>query len=167
MLSGSGRFTLPYLPGGLRKTADPSVQTRRTAFFSFFFLDFLTIHFFNVFLSTKKNRKSRKTGPMSNSAGGYGGLAEAAGKVRKGNPSGTGDLTQSFRTTPAPRWGTANLNRCARSPYPRGTPQSGLPRSGAGPGSIPAEPGEPRPDPGGTCRKIPKNPSGIRSGRVP
>ena len=23
MLSGSGRFTLPYLPGGLRKTADP------------------------------------------------------------------------------------------------------------------------------------------------
>ena len=74
-------------------------------------VDFLTIRFFIVFLSTKKNEKSRKTGASSNYTGGVGGLAEAAGKVRKGNPSGTGDLTLPFRTTPAPRWGTANLER--------------------------------------------------------
>ena len=47
------------------------------------------------------------------------------------------------RTTPAPRWGTANLNRCARSPYPRGTPESGLPRLDAEPGKIPQNPRRP------------------------
>ena len=40
MLSGSGRFTLPYLPGGLRKTADPSHETRPSARFSIFFVLF-------------------------------------------------------------------------------------------------------------------------------
>ena len=100
---------------------------------------------------------------MSNSAGGYGGLAEAAGKVRKGNPSGTGDLTQSSRTTPAPRWGTANLNRCARSPYPRGTPQSGLLRLDVDPGDTPAKPDKPRQDPDATVKKVLQNPTGIWS----
>ena len=39
--------------------------------------------------------------------------------------------------------GTANSSRCARSPYPRGTPQSKFRRSGADPGSIPAHPTNP------------------------
>ena len=54
------------------------------------------------------NGKVRKRAPDPVCTEGVGGLAEAAGKVRKGNPSGTGDLTHPFRTTPAPRWGTAN-----------------------------------------------------------
>ena len=76
--------------------------------------------------------------------GGVGGPAEAAGKVRKGNPSGTGDLTIPFRTTPAPRWGTAISRSDLNSPYPRGTPQSGFRRSMVCPGNIPAKPGKPR-----------------------
>ena len=37
MLSGSGRFTLPYLPGGLRKTAVPSGVAGTDTLFSIFF----------------------------------------------------------------------------------------------------------------------------------
>ena len=64
----------------------------------------------------KKTKKLEKNAVRAVSWEGVGGLAEAAGKVRKGNPSGTGDLTLPFRTTPAPRWGTANLERSARPP---------------------------------------------------
>ena len=64
----------------------------------------------------KKSKKNEKKEVRRVRTEGYGGLAEAAGKVRKGNPSGTGDLTLPFRTTPAPRWGTANLERSARPP---------------------------------------------------
>ena len=35
--AGPGRVSLPYLPGGLRKTTDPSCANRRTAFFFDFF----------------------------------------------------------------------------------------------------------------------------------
>ena len=55
-------------------------------------VDFLTFRFFSVFLTIEKNEKSRKTDAISTPAGRVGGLAEAAGKVRKGNPSGTGRL---------------------------------------------------------------------------
>ena len=68
------------------------------------------------------NGKVRKKAVRRLRTEGYGGLAEAAGKVRKGKPSGPGRHTHRFRTTPAPRRGTANLNRCARSPYTRGNP---------------------------------------------
>ena len=84
-------------------------------------------------MRAKKMEKSRKKGGPSGLDGRVGGLAEAAGKVRKGKPSGPGQHTHWFRTTPAPARGTANLNRCARSPYPRGTPQSGLLRLDAEP----------------------------------
>ena len=127
----------------------------------------MTIRFFNVFLACEKIEKNRKKGVSSTSTGRVGGLAEAAGKVRKGKPSGPGQHTHQSRTTPAPRWGTANLNRCARSPYPRGTPASGLLRLGADPGNIPAEPDKPRQDPGGTSKKVSQNPIEIWSGRVP
>ena len=50
--------------------------------------------------------------------GRVGGLAEAAGKVRKGKPSGPGQHTHPSRTTPAPARGTANLNRCAETAAP-------------------------------------------------
>ena len=43
--------------------------------------------------------------------------------------------------TPAPRWGTANLNRFATSPYPRITPENPYRRVSAYPGTIPAHPG--------------------------
>ncbi len=67
-----------------------------------------------VFFTAKKNEKSRKKGASSTSTGGCGGLAEAAGKVRKGKPSGPGQHTHQSRTTPAPRWGTAKLRTLAR-----------------------------------------------------
>ena len=38
--AGPGRFTLPYLPGGLRKTADPSRGGGTGARFSIFFVFF-------------------------------------------------------------------------------------------------------------------------------
>ena len=44
-VSGPGRVSLSYLPGGLRKTADPSHETRSGALFSTFF----------VFFSASKN----------------------------------------------------------------------------------------------------------------
>ena len=77
------------------------------------------------------------------------------------------------------------LNRCARSPYPRGTPQSGLLRLAADPGDIPAELEKTRQDPKkigkrprrnptnldknphGTSKKVSKNPIKIGSGSVP
>ena len=58
----------------------------------------------------KQSKKNEQMASGLVSWEGYGGLAEAAGKVRKGNPAGTGDLTHPSRTTPAPRWGTANYN---------------------------------------------------------
>ena len=58
--------------------------------------------FQRLFACEKKYKKSRTTGASSNYAGRVGGLAEAAGKVRKGNPSGTGDLTHPSRTTQHP-----------------------------------------------------------------
>ena len=115
----------------------------------------------------QKTKKCKKgvSSPLWTERGG--GLAVAGGEVRRGKPSQTGDLKHSFRTTPAPRWGTANLNRCARSPYPRGTPASGLPRLDAEPGNIPAEPDRPRQDPGETGKKASQNLCKIWSGRVP
>ena len=52
---------------------------------------------------SKKIEKNRKKGGPSVSAGWVGGLAEAAGKVRKGKPSGTGRLEatiQNHASTP-------------------------------------------------------------------
>ena len=63
--------------------------------------------FSTFFCMRKKSKKVEKRTPDPACTEGVGGLAEAAGKVRKGNPSGTGDLTLPSRTTPAPRWGTA------------------------------------------------------------
>ena len=110
--------------------------------------EFLTFRFFDVFLHAKKNEKNRKKGGPS---GLHGRGRRSCGGRREGKegycvPSGTADLRnlkQTFRTTPAPRWGTANLNRCARLPYPRGTPESGLPRLDAEPGKIPQNPRRP------------------------
>jgi len=44
---------------------------------------------------------------MSTSAGGYGGLADAAGKVSKGKPSGYGDI----RIRPEPRQHPVGVRR--------------------------------------------------------
>ena len=120
--------------------------------------------FFGMRKKTKKVEKRASVPPWTDRVGG---LAEAAGKVRKGKPSGPGQHTHPFRTTPAPARGTANLNRCARSPYPRGTPASGLLRLGADPGNIPAEPDNLRKDPDGICKKVLQKPTEICSGRVP
>ena len=104
---------------------------------------FLTICFFNVFFNAKKIEKNRKTGEILTSVVGTAVCRRPAGRKGRVNLPGTANM-EWFRTTPLPRWGTANLNRCARSPYPRGTPQSGLLRLGADPGNIPAEPDKPR-----------------------
>ena len=101
---------------------------------------------------------------MSSCAVGYGGLTEAGGKERKGKPSAR--RTRGVLTRPAPRWGTANLIRSARSPYPRETPQSEFRRLAVYPGNIPAEPDKPRQDPDGTGKKTLQNRCKIWSGRV-
>ena len=80
-------------------------------------------------------------------------------------------LKQEVRSNPAYRvplavtWLTvrrqpASLNRCARSPYPRGTPQSGLQRLAADPGDIPAEPEKTREVPDGIGKKVLLAPGG-------
>ena len=54
-------------------------------------------------MNAKKIEKNRKKGASCGSAGRVGGLAEAAGKVRKGNPSGPGRLKaiiQNHASTP-------------------------------------------------------------------
>ena len=79
-------------------------------------VDCLGSVFLTFFCMRKKTKKIEKRASVPPWTERVGGLAEAAGKVRKGNPSGTGDLTHPSRTTPAPRWGTANLTRCARPP---------------------------------------------------
>ena len=56
----------------------------------------------------KKTKKCEKGASGAATPERVGGLAVAGGEVRRGKPSGTGDSTQWFRTTPAPRWGTAN-----------------------------------------------------------
>ena len=60
----------------------------------------------------KNGKKVRKRGANVGQVLGFGGPAEAAGEVRRGNPSGYGGIPAAFRaefrTTPAPRWGTAN-----------------------------------------------------------
>ena len=55
------------------------------------------LRFFSVLLTIEKNEKNRKTDAIFTSTGRVGGLAEAAGKVRKGNPSGTGRLNASVQ----------------------------------------------------------------------
>ena len=82
---------------------------------------FLTIVFFDVFFDAKKIEKNRKMGDFPYSVVGYGDPRTAGGKERKGKPSSKAADVFGL-TRPVPRWGTANLNRCARSPYPRGNP---------------------------------------------
>ena len=53
--AGPGRFTLPYLPGGLRKTADPSVRTGSGALFSIFFV------FFRIEKNVEKTDRQKST----------------------------------------------------------------------------------------------------------
>ena len=65
----------------------------------------LTIRFLNIFSACEKIEKRASVPPLTERVGG---LAVAGGEVRRGTPSGTGDLTLPSRTTPAPRWGTAN-----------------------------------------------------------
>ena len=127
------------------------------------FDDWLFQRFFQCGKHTKKTRTGRQVRLRRRVRR----SADAAGEVRRGKPSRTSDLTLPSRTTPAPRWGTANLNRCARSPYPRGTPQSGLLRLDADPGDTPAEPDKPRQDPASTSKKVSQNLIKIWSGRVP
>ena len=53
--AGPGRFTLPYLPGGLRKTTDPSGASVPTALFSMFF------DFFRIEKNIEKNNRQKST----------------------------------------------------------------------------------------------------------
>merc|ERR1712045_1107670 len=74
----------------------------------------------------------------------------SAGEEGEGKPSPESGNYQHFATggfrlrfnTPAPASGYSEFysSRFARSPYPRGTPQSKFRRLGAYPGSIPAHP---------------------------
>ena len=83
---------------------------------------FGTDRFFTVFLSTGKIEKSPKKGARLPHPGQLDGLRGAGGEVRRGKLSGRPVWSPLGFDTPAPRWGTANLNRFARSPYPRGNP---------------------------------------------
>ena len=110
--------------------------------------------------------RQNPTNPDKNPHGRYGGLRTAAGEVRKGKPSGTGDLMLPFRTTPAPRWGTANLNRFANRRTP-GEPGEWITEAGRGSRQHPGGPRQSTQDHVGTHRKIPKNLPKSRPGPSP
>ena len=66
---------------------------------------------------------------------------DGTGEVRRGTlrvrySEDSGKFLCSNLTRQAPRWGTANLNRFARSPYPKRTPESEYRRPTAYPGTI-------------------------------
>ena len=63
--------------------------------------------------------KNRKKGGPSVSAGWVGGLAEAAGKVRKGKPSGTGDLRFDLEPRQHPVGVRRIEDASARPPHPK------------------------------------------------
>ena len=68
-------------------------------------------------------KKTGKNDKNSQTPGRFGGLAEAAGEVRRG-PSlrvrqDSGKDPCMDLTRQAPRWGTANLNRCAETAAPQ------------------------------------------------
>ena len=65
--------------------------------------------FQHCFVRETKSKNVEKKAVRRVCTEGVGGLAEAAGKVRKGKPSGPGQHTHWSRTTPAPLRGTANL----------------------------------------------------------
>ena len=102
---------------------------------------------------TKKNKTKQKKEAYRRAAFRNVGLRRARrrGKERQALPVRQGFSLGS--NTPAPRWGTANLIRSARSPYPRETPQSEFRRPTVYPGNLPAEPDKPRQDPDGTDQK--------------
>ena len=128
----------------------------------------MTVRFLTVFSSTEKNGKKPKKGPSMRVLFRNDGLRRVRrrGKERQALRE-TGIGVRQGSNTPAPRRGTANLIRSARSPYPRGTPQNEFRRLAVHPGNIPAEPDKPRQDPGETGKKVSQNLCKIWSGRVP
>ena len=115
--------------------------------------DFLTVRFLTVFSSTEKTENIENKRPTCGSWFGTTVRAEPGGEVRRGKLSGRPVRSPLECNTPAPRRGTANLIRSARSPYPRETPQSEFRRLAVYPGNIPAEPDKPRQDPDGTGKQ--------------
>ena len=100
--------------------------------------------FFHRFLACeKKNEKRRKRAAKSGFDGGFGGLRTAGGDVRRGKPSGPGDIRTDLEPRQHPD-GYGEFKPLREPPYPRGTPVSGLPRLGADSGNTLSEPGEPR-----------------------
>ena len=89
---------------------------------------------------------------------------------KEGNPPGTAEFRHNFRQDPevaqtrqAPRWGTANLNRCAKIAVPQRNPGEEVPETNGvsryHPGTDPSEPGE---SSGKSVRKSAPNPENHR-----
>ena len=93
---------------------------------------------------------------------GYGDPRTAGGKERKGKPS----RHVFVLTRPAPRWGTANLNRFANRRTP-GEPGEWITEAGRGSRQHPGGPRQSTQDHVGTHRKIPKNLPKSRPGPSP
>ena len=86
----------------------------------------------------KQSKKIEKRTSGLVSWEGVGGLAEAAGKVRKGNPSRTGRLNASIQNHASTPLGYAEFKSLREIAVPREDPDECFPELMAFPGKFPA-----------------------------